>query len=82
MTLQSRLRASIAKYPHAVIAAVAVLLAVSFALVETSGVLPLEGQATPMYGPLKDPSQTLKRPAPKKPSLKDARRAKRMDRSR
>lgn len=40
------------KHPHAVLVATALSLVVTFAAVETSGILPLEGQATPTYGPL------------------------------
>lgn len=50
--VQHAVRSFARKHPHAVLVATAVLAVASLAAVETSGVLPLEGQATPMYGPL------------------------------
>lgn len=56
--MQHAVRSFARKHPHAVLVATAVSLVVTLAAVETSGVLPLEGQATPMYGPLKTPGKS------------------------
>lgn len=50
--MQHAVRTFARKHPHALLVATAVSLVVTLAAVETSGVLPLEGQATPSYGPL------------------------------
>lgn len=55
MNLHASLRAFARNNPYAAIVALAVMMVSSLAFVETSGVLPLEGQATPMYGTLKIP---------------------------
>lgn len=55
MSHSRSVRAFVNQNPFVGIVASAVLLVAAMAVVETSGVLSLEGQATPMYGPLKTP---------------------------
>lgn len=61
--MQRAVRSFARKHPHAVLVVTAASLVVALAAVETSGVLPLEGQATPMYGPLKTPGSSSSRAA-------------------
>jgi hypothetical protein len=68
--MQHAVRSFARKHPHAVLVATAVSLVVALAAVETSGVLPLEGQATPMYGPLKTPGTTVKKSSSREASSK------------
>ena len=75
-------RAFVRRNPYAVLVAVAMSLVLCLAAIETSGMLPLEGQARPMYGTMPMPGTTVRRkPTVTKPNLKDARRAARMRRS-
>lgn len=68
--MQHAVRTFARKHPHALLVATAVLVVTSLAIVETSGVLPLEGQATPMYGPLKTPGTTVKKSSSRAASTK------------
>ncbi len=60
--------------PYAVLMGIAMVLVTGLAAVETSGILPLAGQATPMYGPLQSHRATLKKPTARTVRVKPVRR--------
>lgn len=78
MSLLQRARASVNRNPYVAVTASAVLLVAAMAAVETSGVLPLEGQAMPTYGTLKAPgskSSASAKPASSKSSSSKSSRS-------
>ncbi len=71
------------KNPIAVVVGTALALVILFAAIETSGMLPLAGQAMPMYGPLPIPGQNVRKvpiikPPVQKPMTVEQRRAARL----
>lgn len=67
--------------PSVVIVSIALALVATMAAVETSGILPLEGQATPMYGALPVSSIRARSSSSRKPSLTEQRKAERAKQS-
>ena len=55
------LDALVRKYPAILIVMIGLLFSSAFTLIEQSGVLPLEGQAMPMYGAMPVPRMTSSR---------------------